>query len=126
MISHSVRTSHGLGARRASQPGTAPTALRTSAWRAGGTGPAGTRHSPHSRLAVAAARPILFPLDGRRRLRRDVVDDAVHALHLVDDAAREAGEELVRQPRPVGRHAVDALDGADRDDVLIRALVAHH
>src|SRR2546430_16863065 len=87
MISHSPGTSHGLGARRASQPGTAPTALRTSAWRAGGTGAAGTMHSPHSRFALAAARPILLPLDGGRRLRRDVVDDPVHALHLVDDAA---------------------------------------
>ena len=35
-------------------------------------------------------------------------------------------EQVVREPRPVGRHAVDALDGADRDDVLVGALVAHH
>src|SRR6266478_7209630 len=125
MISHSARTSHGLGARRASQPGTAPTALRTSARRAGGTGTAGTMHSPHSRSAVAAARPILLPLDGGRRLRRDVVHDPVHTLHLVDDAAREPGEEIAGQPRPVGRHAVARGDGADGDHVLIGALVAH-
>src|SRR5881396_617606 len=125
MISHRARTSHGLGARRASQPGTAPTALRTSAWRAGGTGTAGTMHSPHSRFAAAAGRPILLPLDGGRRLRRDVVDDAVHALHLVDDAAREPGEEIAGQPRPIGRHAVGRGDGADGDHVLVGALVAH-
>src|SRR2546422_2464141 len=89
MISHSARTSHGLGARRASQPGTAPTALRTSAWRAGGTGAAGTMHSPHSRFALAAARPILLPLDGGRRLRVGVGRSEEHTselqsrLHLV-------------------------------------------
>src|SRR5258705_2336705 len=125
MISHSARTSHGLGARRSSQPGTAPTALRTSAWRAGRTGAAGTMHSPHSRFAVAAARPILLPLDGGRRLRGDVVHDAVHAPHLVDDAAREPGEEIAGQSRPVGRHAVGRGDGADGDHVLVGALVAH-
>ena len=31
----------------------------------------------------------------------------------------------MRQPRPVGRHAVAALDGPDRDGVLVGALVAH-
>ena len=35
-------------------------------------------------------------------------------------------EQVVRQPRPVGRHAVAALDRADRDRVLVGALVAHH
>ena len=34
--------------------------------------------------------------------------------------------KLGRQARPVGRHAVDAVDGADGDDVLVGALVAHH
>ena len=47
-------------------------------------------------------------------------------LHFVDDARRDRREQLVRQARPVGRHAVAALDGADRDRVLVGALVAHH
>ena len=34
-------------------------------------------------------------------------------------------QQIVRQPRPVGGHAVAALDRADRDRVLVRALVAH-
>ena len=38
-----------------------------------------------------AASPGLLPLDRGGRLRRDVVDDAVDALHLVGDAARRAG-----------------------------------
>src|SRR2546428_2339303 len=126
MISERARTSHGLGARRVSQPGTAPTAFRTSAWRAGGTGTAGTMHSPHSRFAVAAARPILLPLDGRRRLRGDVVHDPVHALHLVDDAAREPGEEVGGEPRPVGRPAVRLGGGAGRGHALVGGLVAHY
>src|SRR5262249_31769705 len=37
-----------------------------------------------------------FPLDRPRRLRGHVVDDAVDAAHLVDDAGRDAAEEVVR------------------------------
>src|SRR5436305_8665576 len=47
-----------------------------------------------------------LPLDGRRRLRRHIVDDAVHAPHLVDDAARGAREQRVGKLRPVGGHEV--------------------
>src|SRR5262245_34215726 len=68
----------------------------------------------------------LLPLDRGRRLRRDVVDDAVHALHLVRDAVRDRGEHVVREPRPVRRHGVRRGDAAERDDVLVGALVAHH
>ncbi len=47
-------------------------------------------------------------------------------LHLVDDPRRDARQQLVRQARPVGGHAVAALDRADRHRVLVGALVAHH
>ena len=50
----------------------------------------------------------LFPLDGSRGLGRDVVDDPVHAVDLVDDAVRDAREERVGQANPVGGHAVTA------------------
>src|SRR3989304_4019379 len=46
----------------------------------------------------------LLPLDGARWLGRDVVDHAVHPVHLVHDPVRDPGEQFVRQPRPVGRH----------------------
>src|ERR1019366_9401991 len=38
-----------------------------------------------------------FPLDRGRRLRTHVVDYAVHALYLVDDPARNASQNLVRE-----------------------------
>src|SRR2546423_623677 len=55
-----------------------------------------------------------FPFDRRGRLRRDVVHDAIHARDLVDDATRDLRQDFVRQPRPVGGHAVLALHGTDR------------
>src|SRR5262245_40878303 len=70
---------------------------------------------------VPIADALLFPLDGGRRLRADVVDDPVDALDFVDDARRDAGQQVVRQARPVGGHPVAALDGADRDGVLVGA-----
>src|SRR5688572_24229621 len=54
----------------------------------------------------------LFPFDCSGRLGRDVVGDAVDAAHLVDDAVRDPGEELVRQRRPVGGHEIGGLDRA--------------
>src|SRR5262245_1336807 len=67
-----------------------------------------------------------LPLDGRGRLRRDVVDDAVHAGNLVDDPARDRLEHVVRDPRPVGGHRVLGGHRADDDGVGVRALVALH
>ena len=47
-----------------------------------------------------------FPLDRSRRLGGDVVDDAVDALDLVDDARRGAAEEIVVEIEIIGGHAV--------------------
>src|SRR6185436_17666624 len=69
--------------------------------------------------------PCLLPFYGRRWLRADVVDHAIDALHFVDDTRRDVRQQIVRQPGPVGGHAVAALDGPDRDRVLVGALVAH-
>ena len=68
----------------------------------------------------------LFPFDGRRRLRRDVVANAVDTLHLVDDVVRDLGKELVGQVSPVGSHGIGAGDGAECHGILVGAFVAHH
>lgn len=67
----------------------------------------------------------LFPLDRRRRLARDVVDDPVDTANFVDDAVRYPGEEAVRQLCPVSGHEVLGFDGTQGDDVLVGAPVAH-
>src|SRR5438445_9142440 len=113
MPSDIARTSHGQGASRASQSGTAPTTRRTSAASSGETGTRGTMHSPQSVLGSAAAPTPLLPLDRGGGLRGDVVHDAVDAAHLVDDATREAAEEVAGKTGPVGRHAVGRLYGPD-------------
>ena len=55
----------------------------------------------------------------------DVVEDAVDALDLVHDAAGDGVEQLPRQTRKVGRHEVLRLHRAQRDGVIVGALVAH-
>src|SRR3954453_9562021 len=67
----------------------------------------------------------LFPLNRCRRLRRDVVDDAVYAAHLVDDAVAHFGQHVEGDSRPVGGHEILAFDGADGDDAVVAAAVAH-
>src|SRR5688500_11176394 len=52
-----------------------------------------------------------LPLDRGGRLRRDVVDDAIDPAHLVDDAVRQAPQDLVGELRPVGGHSVERADG---------------
>src|SRR5215213_4863811 len=66
-----------------------------------------------------------LPLDRGWRLRRDVIDHAVHAGHLVHDPARDLREDLVWQLRPVGRHPVLGGHRPNGDDVRIRSAVAH-
>lgn len=43
----------------------------------------------------------------------------------VDDAGGHLGQELGGEGVGVGRHVVGGLDGAQQDDVLVHALVAH-
>jgi hypothetical protein len=47
-----------------------------------------------------------FPLDCAGWLGGDVIDDAVDALDLVDDARRRAAKEIVGEVEIVGRHAI--------------------
>ena len=59
----------------------------------------------------------LLPLDRRGRLRRDVVAHAVGAGDLSNDAAGDAGQDVVRQFGPVGGHGIAGLDGTQDDRV---------
>src|SRR5262245_39804247 len=58
-----------------------------------------------------AGKPLL-PLDGSGGLGGDVVDDPVDALHLVDDPARDRGQHLRGDARPIGGHGVHRGDAA--------------
>ena len=49
---------------------------------------------------------VLFPLDGRRRFRRDVVDDAVHTVHLGDNLACHLYEEFNREVHNLCGHSI--------------------
>lgn len=83
------------------------------------------RHS--AALKNAGQNPIsLLPLYRRGRLGRDVVAHAVGAGNLGNDAAGDAGEDIVGQFCPVGSHGIAGLDGAQDDRALVGALVAHN
>src|SRR6476659_7028295 len=83
----------------------------------------GTRRGDRSRVSRALAFTRSLPLDRRRRLAGDVVDDAVDPGDLVDDAVGDAAEELVGERAPVGGHEVVGVDGAESDDALVGAVV---
>src|SRR5690606_74298 len=65
-----------------------------------------------------------FPLDGARRLGRDVQYHAVDLRDSVGDPVRDRGEHLVGHPRPIGRHGVLGGDRAQHDRVAVRPPVA--
>src|SRR3546814_3092123 len=60
----------------------------------------------------------LLPLDRPRRLGGHVVDDAVDAAHLVDEAGRDAGQEIVVEGVALSGHAVGRGDGPEGADVV--------
>ena len=68
----------------------------------------------------------LFPLDRGGRCGRNIIDDAVDALDLVDDANGDAVEHIIRDARPVGGHEVRRRDTAQRERIVIRAAGAHN
>jgi hypothetical protein len=67
----------------------------------------------------------LFPLYSGGRLGGDIVDDAVHARDLVNDAVGDACQQVVGQSRPVGGHGILAVDGPHGHHVAVGAEVAH-
>src|SRR5262245_4921431 len=66
-----------------------------------------------------------LPLDRARRLRGDVVHDAVDPLHLVDDARRHVADEFHVEGIEVGAHPVGRGHRAQPDDVIVGAIIAH-
>src|SRR5262245_4543077 len=89
------------------------------------TSRASKRREPAKTVEPATRGLSLLPLDRARGLGADVVDDPVHAAHLVGDRAGDLGEEIRGQTGPVGGHAVQAVDGTEGDDVLVGTAVAH-
>src|SRR5580704_14535459 len=67
----------------------------------------------------------LLPLNRARRLRGDVVDDAVDAFYFIHDAGGNDFQDFVRKRNPIGSHAIFRTHGADRAGIGIRARVAH-
>ena len=61
----------------------------------------------------------LLPLDGGRGLGSHVEDDTVDLGHRVGDARRDAGPDVVRQARPVGRHRILGGHGTQHDRVTV-------
>ena len=82
-------------------------------------------HSPERSRAHAfkPTRKVLLPLNGCRGLGRDVEDDAVDLGHRVGDARGNAGQDIVGQARPVGRHRILGGHGAQHDRVAVGATI---
>src|SRR5580692_895657 len=68
----------------------------------------------------------LLPLDRARWFGADVVYDAGHAADFVDDAGRDALEDLSGETNPVGGHGGLGFDDADGYGEAIGAVVAHN
>src|ERR1700691_533876 len=79
----------------------------------------------------AAKRGVLFigyprrlpslPLDRSRWLRGHVVDDAIDAFDLVDDAGRNRAEKIHVERIEIGGHAVGRGDRAQANDEIVGA-----
>src|SRR5439155_2986989 len=77
------------------------------------------------RMCCAASSSRSLPLDRGRWFGRDVENNPVDALDLVDDPIADRAQEIIGQPRPVRGHRVLAHDGPQRDDVRVGPVVAH-
>src|SRR5208337_701548 len=77
-------------------------------------------------LAISMLQPVLLlPLYSAGGLRRYIVDHPVDALYFVDYPVCYPLQYFRRNPGPVSRHAVEAGNGPDRDNIFIRPFVAH-
>src|SRR5450759_5308812 len=67
-----------------------------------------------------------FPFDRCRRLAGNIINHAIQTAYFVDDAVRDATEEIVGQFRPGRGHEIAGDHGAQRDNVIVGAAIAHH
>lgn len=92
----------------------------------GHTGVTGQNKNPQTLIFQGiAAFWQLLELDRPRRLAGAVVEHAVDALDLVDDAARDLLQDVPRERRTLGGHEVAREDGSERDGMVVRPAVAH-
>src|SRR3569833_436519 len=83
--------------------------------------------SAYSKLpSVTPVAASLLPLNRRRRLARDVIDDARDTGNLVHDAAGDVFEKLVGQARPLGSHEGDRRNGTQGDNVVVTPRITQH
>src|ERR1051326_1347366 len=50
---------------------------------------------------------ILLPFDRARWFGADIINHAVNSLHFGNDSGPNPRQEIMREPRPICRHAVD-------------------
>src|SRR2546423_1047903 len=77
------------------------------------------------RLAVRECHR-LFPFNGPRGFARNIKADAIHAFDLIDDPAGKFLEQFGWQFNPICGHAVLGFNRAERNRIIVSALVAHH
>src|SRR4051812_14572782 len=68
---------------------------------------------------------VSLPLDRAGRLRGDVVDHAVDAFDLVDDAGGDVADEGHVERVEIGGHAVGGGDREQAHDKVVGAVIAH-
>ena len=56
----------------------------------------------------------------------DVINDTVYAIDFIDNAAGHGIEKFPRQSDDLSGHGVNAVDGADGDDIVVGAFVIFH
>src|ERR1700710_2242448 len=55
--------------------------------------------------ATTANKHHLFPLNGSRRFRTDIIYYPVNPFYIVNNLVRDFGQQIIWQMTPVGRHA---------------------
>jgi len=68
----------------------------------------------------------LLPLNGSRRLRRNVVNHPVDAANFVDNTVGNSFQQVVRNARPVSGHTIFTRNQTQYNRVSVGALVAHN
>ncbi|KAH3681301.1 hypothetical protein WICPIJ_007735 [Wickerhamomyces pijperi] len=60
----------------------------------------------------------LFPFDGSRRLRGDIVGDSGDTFDFVDDSRSNLLQEFVWEWEPISSHEIGGFDGSQGDDLF--------